>query len=111
MTSNTITFAKLNTGDWGLRGPASQLISGATVTVAKKSGETKQLVVGQILYSRDGQAMATIGSSSSHAYGYDHGHSHVRHSRNGCSCTCENCNGRCQCDSTCNCRGGNIFDC
>jgi hypothetical protein len=49
-----ITFAKLNSGDWGLRGPATQLISGATVTVAKKSGETKQLVVGRILYSRGG---------------------------------------------------------
>jgi|SRR5580700_6518147 hypothetical protein len=32
-------------------------------------------------------------------------------SRNGCECDCQDCNGHCRCDSHCNCRGGNIYDC
>ena len=64
--TTTITFAKLGNGDWGLRGPSAQLIPMATVTVSKKSGETKQLKVGTVLWTRDGQSMATIASAPSH---------------------------------------------
>jgi len=63
-TNTTVTYTKLRSGDWGLRGPATILSEGASVTVTKRSGETKPATVGRVLWSGDGVAIATIASSS-----------------------------------------------
>jgi hypothetical protein len=57
------TFMKLRSGQWGLRGPQSALQPGATVTVAKRDGSSKECTVGRILWNRDGIALATISAS------------------------------------------------
>lgn len=63
------TYTKLRSGEWGVRviGGARQ---GQTLTVQKKSGETKRETVGRVLWtgsdSRTGQIMSlcTIGRGS-----------------------------------------------
>lgn len=47
MTTTTVTFKKLPDGPWGIQG--KNLVSGQTVTVVKKSGETSQVVVGEVM--------------------------------------------------------------
>jgi hypothetical protein len=51
MTNTTATFSKLNNGSWGIQG--TNLVSGQTVTVVKRNGETKQEVVDQIVAPKD----------------------------------------------------------
>jgi len=102
------TYTKLNDGTWGLRSTES-ITAGVTVTVTKKSGETKVETVGKVIWSGNGVTLATI-ASSGHSHSHA-AHSHARHSRNGCECNCGDCSGHCHCDPHCNCRGGNIYDC
>lgn len=67
MTNTTATFSKLKNGSWGIQG--TNLVSGQTVTVVKRNGETKQEIVGEIVPSKDtpdyvtkgGYVQATIG--------------------------------------------------
>jgi hypothetical protein len=47
--------------------------------------------------------VAGAGPSHSHSGGHTYG----RH----CSCTMDCCSRGCRCESHCNCRGGNIYDC
>jgi hypothetical protein len=56
----TATYKKLADGTWGIQG--ANLVSGQTVTVVKRSGETKQEVVGNVMpYTTGfGNAIATI---------------------------------------------------
>lgn len=53
ITSNTkkITYTKLRDGNWGVRGPADQVLEGMRVVVTKKSGATKNETVGRIVWS------------------------------------------------------------
>lgn len=44
--TTTASFAKLADGSWGIRGIG--LVSGETVTVIKRSGETSEVVVGEV---------------------------------------------------------------
>lgn len=63
MSSNetkTIGYAKLRSGDWGLRGPVELLIEGQVVTVTKKSGEEKSEVVGRVIWHNEETAIAAI---------------------------------------------------
>lgn len=62
-TTSTTTFAKLADGSWGIQGIG--LVSGQTVTVTKRDGETKQVVVGDILPGRGGygNVFATIATA------------------------------------------------
>ena len=55
-----ITYSKLRDGSWGLRGAG--LVAGASVVVTKKSGETKAVLVGRVLWtSPDGAtSLATV---------------------------------------------------
>ena len=54
-----ITWAKLDDGSWGIKGTG--LVSGATVTVTKKTGETSEVVVGKVSEGKDGgDDLATI---------------------------------------------------
>lgn len=59
--STQVTCTKLRDGSWGLRG--ANLTPGATVTVAKKSGETKTETVGRVLWTGNGVSLATIAGS------------------------------------------------
>jgi hypothetical protein len=38
-------------------------------------------------------------------------HNHPHAPRRTCTCTGDCCRPRCRCESHCNCRGGNIYDC
>lgn len=64
------TFKKLNSGDWGLIGSADEIQAGRSVKVTKRSGQTKTVTVGKVLWSGDGKAIATIagGNGSSRSY-------------------------------------------
>lgn len=64
-TPTQITYTKLRNGNWGLRGPASAIRAGATVTVTKRSGETKRETVGSVFWSDDSTAIASIAKSAS----------------------------------------------
>jgi len=58
-----ITYMKLRTGRWGLRVEvdAGESVSmGDTVTVALKSGETKNAVIGRILWSGETDKGTTL---------------------------------------------------
>lgn len=66
--TSQITYTKLHSGEWGLRGHG--LSSGTSVTVTKRDGSRKTETVGRILWTgQDGTQLATIGGSS---------HSHSR---------------------------------
>jgi hypothetical protein len=62
--ANEIGYKKLKDETWGLSGV--NLVPGTTVTVTKKSGETKQEVVGAIVWKNkaDGFCFAKIATSS-----------------------------------------------
>lgn len=59
MANNEVTYKQLRDGTWGLAG--LNLVSGTTVVVHKRSGETKQEVVGVSVWrGADGFGYATI---------------------------------------------------
>jgi hypothetical protein len=83
-----VTFTKLKSGDWGLRGPVDLVKPGATVTVAKRDGTTDAKRVGRVIWSGGGVALATIASGSSASSGRSAARSRGRSSgtRTGCAC-------------------------
>jgi hypothetical protein len=60
-----ITYTKLRNGEWGVRGEG--LVVGQTVTVTKKSGETKTEKVAQILSHSLDEDIASIVSINGQA--------------------------------------------
>lgn len=56
----SVTYAKLKSGEWGVRGPAAELREGYNVTVTKKDGSHKQETVQKILWTGGGVAVAAI---------------------------------------------------
>lgn len=55
-----VTFAKLNDGSWGLRGPQKELVTGRLVTVSLRDGTVQTAIVGRVLAQfQDGNALAT----------------------------------------------------
>lgn len=59
------SYTKLRDGSWGLRINSGQTVTpGQTITVTKKSGDTKQETVGKVLWSGNGVTLATIAQSS-----------------------------------------------
>jgi hypothetical protein len=56
------TWTKLNDGSWGIRGDANTIRQGATVTVTKKSGESKTVQVAHVLWTGNGVAIAKVGT-------------------------------------------------
>ena len=56
--STTVHFAKLTDGSWGIQG--HDLVSGQAVTIVKRSGETSQAIVGEIVRHAYGKVFATI---------------------------------------------------
>ena len=59
-TTTKTTWKKLRSGDWGIVGPAADIVEGQTVTVTKKSGEAKTVTVGRVIWSNDTTAIATV---------------------------------------------------
>jgi hypothetical protein len=53
-----ITYCKLRTGDWGIKGEGLQ--TGANVKVYLKSGSVKEEKVGKIIFNKGEFAIATI---------------------------------------------------
>ena len=53
-----ITYCKLRTGDWGLKGEGLEI--GARVKVQLKSGSVKEEKVGKIIFNKGEFAIATI---------------------------------------------------
>lgn len=57
--TTTATFTKLRSGNWGVRVPF-QVAPEDIVTVTKKSGTTKNVVIGKIVWRGKGVAIAEI---------------------------------------------------
>jgi hypothetical protein len=77
------------------------------VVVTKKSGESKAERIGKVLWTGNGLSICTIESDRATS---SNGHAAPRRGR-ACSCTADCCRNGCHCESHCNCRGGNIYDC
>lgn len=61
-----ISYTKLRSGNWGVRS-TSQLLVGSTVSVVKRSGDSKSETVGVLVWSGQGvwlYAIASVGSQS-----------------------------------------------
>ena len=56
----SITFSKLRSGEWGIRGPASQIRPNATVTVVKRDGSTTDAVVYRVVWTDQTVTLASI---------------------------------------------------
>ena len=59
-----ITFTRLRSGAWGLRGSAAVLVPGATVTVTKRNGEEQTATVGEVVWAGEGVAIAKIAQAA-----------------------------------------------
>lgn len=53
------TFTKLQSGDWGITVNGKAAV-GQTVTVQKKSGETKTVTVSKVVWSGNGKSICAI---------------------------------------------------
>ena len=59
--TNTVTFAKLRNGDWGVRVRADRAPQrGDVVTVNKADGSTKQVTIEQVVWSGEGAHLCSI---------------------------------------------------
>ena len=60
------SFKRMKSGDWGIKveGDHQTLQPGQTVTVTKKSGETKDVVVEAVMYTDEECALCTIVSDN-----------------------------------------------
>lgn len=86
---NTATYAKLKNGNWGVRVVGSAC-EGQSVTVAKKSGETKIETIGKIVWSGNGVSLCAISTGErTGSYSSIGARRNVRMARTnwtGCSC-------------------------
>lgn len=55
-----VTWTRLKSGAWGLRGPASVLLEGSDVTVTRRNGETKAARVGRVLWTDGSTAITKV---------------------------------------------------
>jgi hypothetical protein len=58
------TYTKLKSGEWGIRVTEGTVTEGQTVTVTKKSGETKEEVVAKVVWSGNGVTLCAIRASA-----------------------------------------------
>ena len=98
-----ISFSKLKTGAWGIRGTGITI--GVPLVVTKRDGSTTRAVASRILWTgEDGTQLAAVAETP-------HSASTHRSTRRGCSCTDSCCARGCRCEAQCNCQGGPIYDC
>lgn len=100
------TFAKLNSGAWGIRvqGPVAV---GDRVLVTKKNNTTSLQTVVRVVWTGNGASLCEIAQSARAAS------SPVprRSSCSSCSCMDDCCRNGCRCHGDCNCKGGQVYDC
>lgn len=56
-----VTFKRLKNRAWGITGPDFVLTPGAKVVVSKRDGSSKVVTVSRVIWSGNGQAIASIG--------------------------------------------------
>ncbi len=59
------TYTKLKSGDWGIRVEGSKPSEGSTITVTKKSGESKTETIAKVIWSGNGVHLCAIKSTKS----------------------------------------------
>lgn len=58
------TWTKLRDGSFGLRVSSEDVRPGETVTARRKDGSTSREIVGRVLWTGEGVALCTVGSSA-----------------------------------------------
>lgn len=58
-----VSYAKLRSGDWGLRVKDEEVEIGQTVDVTTKAGEVKQEVIGKLVFKGDDFALYAKGEN------------------------------------------------
>lgn len=94
-TTAPITFIKLRSGSWGVRGPASAIVEDASVTVAKRSGETSHVTIDRVLWTDGAAAIAAIEDTHSRPRTYNAFGERVSGSRCRCSHPLDEGDGEC----------------
>lgn len=59
-TQTTVTFSKLRSGGWGVRGPAAAIVVGQTAQVAKRDGTVSTVTVSKVLWTDGTMSIASI---------------------------------------------------
>lgn len=77
----TATYTKLKSGEWGVRVEGSVKV-GQSITVRKKSGETKTETVAKVVWTGDGISLCAVSSGSKSLYTPKSS----RGRRTGCAC-------------------------
>ncbi len=91
-----VTYTQLRDGSWGVRSDTA-VSAGQSVTVKKKTGETKQESIKAVVWTDNKVWLCSIAGNKARS--------------SGCSCDQSCCRPRCRCESYCKCRGGNVYDC
>ena len=99
----TATPAKLRSGEWGAKVQGA-VKEGEIVEVRAASGKAWNARITRVVWTDGTVALCATASM-------DRVPSASKARRGGCSCDCGDCKPRCHCESHCNCRGGNIYDC
>ena len=82
----TASYAKLKSGDWGIR-VQGNVKAGQTITVRKKDGTTKQETVVKVVWSGNGISLCAIEQRQTAKASSSRGGSYrSSHPRTGCSC-------------------------
>lgn len=113
------TYMMLNDKSWGVRAKGHIPGVGDKVIVNKKNGTSKYETISKVLWQGnddDGTLVAICTIVPSWAgpgqAARSLPHRPAPKKQGGCSCRdCEYCSPKCLCSQTCNCRGGNIYDC
>lgn len=80
----TASYAKLKSGDWGIRVTGGNVSTGSTVTVTKKDGTTKTETVTQVVWSGNGVTLCAVAPSRQPAR--SGGYRPQAGRRTGCAC-------------------------
>jgi hypothetical protein len=102
-----LSFSKLTTGAWGIRGTGITI--GIPLGVTKRDGSITRVVASRIIWTGDdGTQIAQLESTPRSTAP---ARSASRRPGRGCSCTDDCCARGCRCEAHCNCNGGPIHDC
>lgn len=105
MTATPATPAKLRSGEWGARVVGATVAEGTELLITTRGGKSWPARVVKVVWSGDGVTLCATKS-------LDGGPPGAAKVGRGCECADDECCGRhCRCDSSCNCRGGNIYNC
>lgn len=67
---DAVTWCRLPSGVWGVRGPTGALVAGCTVDVLKRSGEVSQVTIDRVVLTEGEIALASIKGKVAHASGH-----------------------------------------